>query len=197
MKATHGRKIAEWRHRESFDRPGRLRSDAAADGAGDGDRRPTAGSFYQTRLVQQVQTVDNEIVTAYQVREKRDARYVPATRWSSYTKRWSTWSTGRPARRIRPVSIMWRSQAKPARRNGDRRTRERTAAWFAGFVPAKQPQFAFAALYEGDVGAKVHGGSARRADDREDFQGSLQERGERQQTEAPTGRNTEPAAGRG
>ena len=38
--------------------------------------------------------------------------------------------------------------------------RERTAAWFAGFVPAEHPQYAFAALYEGDVGSKVHGGSA-------------------------------------
>ena len=27
-------------------------------------------------------------------------------------------------------------------------------------VPATQPQFAFAALYEGDVGADVHGGSS-------------------------------------
>src|SRR5437773_875867 len=38
--------------------------------------------------------------------------------------------------------------------------KERTAAWFAGFLPADQPQYGFAALYEGDVGSKVHGGSA-------------------------------------
>ena len=38
--------------------------------------------------------------------------------------------------------------------------KERTAAWFAGFVPAEHPQYAFAALYEGDVGSKAHGGSA-------------------------------------
>ena len=38
--------------------------------------------------------------------------------------------------------------------------KERTAAWFAGFVPAEHPQYAFAALYEGDVGSTVHGGSA-------------------------------------
>jgi penicillin-binding protein 2 len=38
--------------------------------------------------------------------------------------------------------------------------KERTAAWFAGFVPAEHPQYAFAALYEGDVGANAHGGSA-------------------------------------
>src|SRR5205814_547962 len=38
--------------------------------------------------------------------------------------------------------------------------KERTAAWFAGFLPADQPRYAFAAVYEGDVGSKVHGGSA-------------------------------------
>ena len=40
------------------------------------------------------------------------------------------------------------------------KTKERTAAWFAGFVPSENPQYAFAALYEGDVGSKAHGGSA-------------------------------------
>jgi len=40
------------------------------------------------------------------------------------------------------------------------KNKERTAAWFAGFLPSDQPQYAFAALYEGDVGSKVHGGSA-------------------------------------
>jgi penicillin-binding protein 2 len=40
------------------------------------------------------------------------------------------------------------------------KTKERTAAWFAGFVPAEKPQYAFAALYEGDVGTKAHGGTA-------------------------------------
>src|SRR5205823_10636503 len=38
--------------------------------------------------------------------------------------------------------------------------KERTAAWFAGFLPADQPRYAFAAVYEGEVGSKVHGGSA-------------------------------------
>src|SRR5436190_1995340 len=35
-----------------------------------------------------------------------------------------------------------------------------TAAWFTGYLPADQPRFAFAALYEGEVGSTVHGGSA-------------------------------------
>jgi penicillin-binding protein 2 len=37
--------------------------------------------------------------------------------------------------------------------------KERTAAWFAGFLPADQPRYAFAVVYEGDVGKTVHGGS--------------------------------------
>jgi len=31
---------------------------------------------------------------------------------------------------------------------------------FAGFVPSDHPQYAFAALYEGEVGSKAHGGTA-------------------------------------
>ena len=37
------------------------------------------GTFLQARLVQQVQTLDNEIVTAYQVREKRSINASPRT----------------------------------------------------------------------------------------------------------------------
>ena len=70
MKATHGRKL--------------LNGDIANLSIGQGDCEVTplqmaqamaivanGGKFYQARLVQQVQTLDNEIVTAYQVREKR------------------------------------------------------------------------------------------------------------------------------
>ena len=40
------------------------------------------------------------------------------------------------------------------------KNKERTAAWFTGFLPADDPQYAFAAVYEGEVGSKVHGGTA-------------------------------------
>ena len=39
------------------------------------------------------------------------------------------------------------------------KNKERTAAWFSGFLPAEDPKYAFAAVYEGDVGSKVHGGT--------------------------------------
>src|SRR6266568_4825621 len=70
MKATHGRRI--------------LNGDIANLSIGQGDIQVTplqmaqamatsanGGTLYQTRLVQQVQTFDNQIVTAYQVRAKR------------------------------------------------------------------------------------------------------------------------------
>src|SRR5205823_5910404 len=70
MKATHGRRL--------------LNGDIANLSIGQGDVQVTplqmaqamaiaanGGTFYQTRLVQQVQTFNNEIVTAYQVRAKR------------------------------------------------------------------------------------------------------------------------------
>src|SRR5260370_19057901 len=39
------------------------------------------------------------------------------------------------------------------------KNKERTAAWFAGFLPAEKPRYAFAAIYEGDVGSRDHGGT--------------------------------------
>jgi penicillin-binding protein 2 len=37
--------------------------------------------------------------------------------------------------------------------------RQRIAAWFAGFLPADNPKYSFAALYEGEPGVKTGGGS--------------------------------------
>src|SRR4030095_15029681 len=74
MKATHGRKI--------------LNGDIANMSIGQGDIQVTplqmaqamgvianGGTFYQTRLVQQVQTFDKQIVTAYHGRAQRNIEY--------------------------------------------------------------------------------------------------------------------------
>jgi penicillin-binding protein 2 len=37
--------------------------------------------------------------------------------------------------------------------------RQRIAAWFAGFLPAENPQYSFAAVYESEPNAKAGGGS--------------------------------------
>jgi penicillin-binding protein 2 len=38
------------------------------------------------------------------------------------------------------------------------KARQRDAAWFVGFAPADKPKYAFAAVYEGEIGESTHGG---------------------------------------
>jgi len=158
MKATHGRKL--------------LNGDIANLSIGQGDTQVTplqmaqamaivanGGTFYQARLVQQVQTLDNQIVTAYQVRAKKTLDLSPATldelRTGMINAVNGAGGTGHGAS-LDNVEVA----GKTGTAQWGPKNKERTAAWFAGFMPADQPQYAFAALYEGDVGSKVHGGSA-------------------------------------
>jgi penicillin-binding protein 2 len=158
MKATHGRRL--------------LNGDIANMSIGQGDTQVTplqmaqamgvvanGGTFYQTRLVQQVQTFDNQIVTAYQVRAKRTLNLSSETLDELHTGMIDVVNgaggTAHQASLDNPEVAGKTGTAQWGPKN-----KERTAAWFAGFLPADQPRYAFAALYEGDVGSKVHGGSA-------------------------------------
>lgn len=158
MKATHGRKL--------------LNGDIANLSIGQGDTQTTplqmaqamgiignGGTFYQTRLVQQVQTVDNEIVTAFQVREKKTLGASAETMAQLRTGLIN--AVNAPAGTAHQSSL---ESVEVAGKTGTAqwgpKNKERTAAWFAGFVPAEKPQYAFAALYEGDVGSNAHGGTA-------------------------------------
>ena len=157
MKATHGRRL--------------LNGDVANLSIGQGDTEVTplqmaqsmaivgnGGTFYQSRLVQQVQTIDNEIVTAYQVRAKRTVNMSPQTVAQLHEAMMDVVSA--PTGTAHQAGLDNVAVAgKTGTAQWGPKKKERTAAWFAGFVPAVQPQFAFAALYEGDVGADVHGGS--------------------------------------
>jgi penicillin-binding protein 2 len=158
MKATHGRRL--------------LNGDIANMSIGQGDIQVTplqmaqamgivanGGTLYQTRLVQQVQTFDNQIVTAYQVRAKRTLNLSSETLDELHTGMIDVVNgAGGTAHQ---ASL---DNAEVAGKTGTAqwgpKNKERTAAWFAGFLPADQPRYAFAVLYEGDVGSKVHGGSA-------------------------------------
>ena len=157
MKATHGRRL--------------LNGDIANLSIGQGDTQVTplqmaqamaivanGGTFFQARLVQQVQTLDNQIVTAYQVRAKRTLDLSPATldelRTGMINAVNGAGGTGHGAS-LDNVEVA----GKTGTAQWGPKNKERTAAWFAGFLPSDQPQYAFAALYEGDVGSKVHGGS--------------------------------------
>jgi penicillin-binding protein 2 len=157
MRQTHGRKL--------------LNGDIANLSIGQGDCEVTplqmaqamgivanGGTFYQTRLVQQVQTLDNEIVTAYQVREKRTLNLSPSTIEQLHVAMADV--TTAPTGTAHQAAL---DNVQVAGKTGTAqwgpKSKERTAAWFAGFVPATQPQFAFAALWEGDVGSTQHGGT--------------------------------------
>jgi len=157
MKATHGRKL--------------LNGDIANLSIGQGDCEVTplqmaqamatignGGTLLQTRLVQQVQTLDNEIVTAYQVRAKRSIDASAQTISQLHEALMDVVNS--PAGTAHQAEV---DNVPVAGKTGmpqwGPKKKERTAAWFAGFVPANRPQYAFAALYEGDVGASVHGGS--------------------------------------
>src|SRR5216684_2661621 len=157
MKATHGRKL--------------LNGDIANLSIGQGDTQVTplqmaqamaivanGGRFYQTRLVQQVQTLDDKIVTAYQVRAKKTLELSPGTldelRTGMINAVNGAGGTGHGAS-LDNVEVA----GKTGTAQWGPKNKERTAAWFAGFLPSDQPQYAFAALYEGDVGSKVHGGT--------------------------------------
>jgi penicillin-binding protein 2 len=158
MKATHGRRL--------------LNGDIANMSIGQGDILVTplqmaqaigivanGGTFYQTRLVQQVQTFDNQIVTAYQVRAKRTLSLSPETLEELRTGMINVVNgAGGTAHQASLDNV--EVAGKTGTAQWGPKNKERTAAWFAGFLPADQPRYAFAALFEGDVGSKVHGGSA-------------------------------------
>jgi penicillin-binding protein 2 len=157
MKATHGRKL--------------LNGDIANLSIGQGDALVTplqmaqamaiianGGTFYQTRLVQQVQTLNNEIVTAYQVRAKKTLDVSPTT--MEQVRAGMIEVVNGPSGTGHQASLDTVEVAgKTGTAQWGPKDKERTAAWFSGFLPADKPQFAFAALYEGDVGSNVHGGT--------------------------------------
>ncbi len=157
MKATHGRKL--------------LNGDIANLSIGQGDTQVTplqmaqamaiiasGGRFYQTRLVRQVQSVDHEIVTAYELREKRSLDVSAATMDEVRTGMIEVVNgsngTGHEAQ-LDGAEVA----GKTGTAQWGPKNKERTAAWFAGFLPSDEPKYAFAAVYEGDVGSKVHGGT--------------------------------------
>ena len=117
------------------------------------------GTLLQMRLVQQVQTLDNAIVTAYDPRARgmvdMDKRVANAIRKAMINVVSSPSGTAGRASldHIQVAGKTGTAQWGP-------KNNERTAAWFAGFAPADKPRYAFAALYEGDVDRdEVHGGT--------------------------------------
>ena len=120
------------------------------------------GNLYQTRLVQQVQTLDNAIVAAYTVRIRKDVGLSGDVDATLRKGMQMVVDHGTAAQaRVPNVEVCGKTGTAQWGAGNNDRSKSRTAAWFVGFCPADKPQYAFAALAEGDAGDNsVHGGTA-------------------------------------
>lgn len=117
------------------------------------------GSLLQMRLVQQIQGLENNIISAYDPRTRSvvemDKKVIAAIRKAMVNVVNSPSGTAGRAS-LDNVQVA----GKTGTAQWGPKNHERTAAWFAGFVPADKPRYAFAAIYEGDVDKNdVHGGT--------------------------------------
>ncbi|MGA7215682.1 MAG: penicillin-binding protein 2 [Terrimicrobiaceae bacterium] len=119
----------------------------------------SAGKFHQTRLVKQVQSLDNKVVAAYPDRIRED---IPVSAQVDKTLRKALQNVvydGQGTAHSAQVKGV-RMAGKTGTAQWGPENKQRTAAWFTGFVPAENPEYAFAALYEGEPNDNtVHGGS--------------------------------------
>lgn len=117
------------------------------------------GTLYQLRLVQQVQGIDNQIITAYDVRA-RSLIDIEKTVMTTLRKAMIEVVSSRSGTAGRAAVDNVDVAGKTGTAQWGPKHHERTAAWFAGFAPADKPKYAFAALYEGDANNDdVHGGT--------------------------------------
>ncbi len=119
----------------------------------------TGGKFHQTRLVKQIQSLDNKVIAAYPDRIRDELPIAPAVMELYREAMVDVTEAGNgTAHRAQVDGIHVAGKTGTAQWGPT--DNQRTAAWFAGFAPADKPQFAFAAVYEGDPGDdSVHGGS--------------------------------------
>ena len=159
MKKVHGRKMLE--------------GDLANFSIGQGDLLITplqmaqmmgvignGGTFFQTRLVQQVQSIDGQIVTAYGVRARAQYEFDPKILKEVKRAMVQVVSSGMgTAGKASVPNVKVGGKTGTAQWGAGKR--EQTAAWFAGVAPIDKPKYAFAALYESDAknADDVHGGS--------------------------------------
>lgn len=118
------------------------------------------GSFHQTRLVKQVQSLDNKVMAAYPDRVRAElnideANFEAVDKGLVMVTSHGT-GTGRRAATVRGVKVAGKTgtaQWGPVRKR-------RNAAWFAGYAPANHPPlYAFSVVVEGNPGETVSGGT--------------------------------------
>lgn len=108
----------------------------------------------RTRLVSQVQDLDNRVIEAFPpaIQNELNIRkaYINGVHKGMKAVVNDGGGTGRAASN---------KYVKVAGKTGTAQWGVRNMAWFAGFLPADKPQYAFAAVYEGDFGeSRVSGG---------------------------------------
>jgi penicillin-binding protein 2 len=120
------------------------------------------GILYQTRLVLQIQSIDNQVIAAYPPRVREDIPIAPAIREEIKRALVAVTSDGQgTAARARVKGIEVAGKTGTAQWGPV--DKQRIAAWFAGFLPADNPRYAFAALYEGEPNVKTIGGGSHAA----------------------------------
>ena len=119
----------------------------------------TGGQFHQTRLVKQIQGLDNKVLAAYPDRIRDDLQIKPEDMVTLRKALIAVTEDGQGTAHHAQVKG-YHVAGKTGTAQWGPTNKQRTAAWFAGFVPAENPQYAFAAVYEGEPGDNsVHGGS--------------------------------------
>lgn len=114
------------------------------------------GLLHQTRLVLQVQSLDEQIVTGYDVRVKDDLELKKET--LSAIKEGLIAATNGGHGTGHRASV---DNVDVAGKTGTAEwgAKNRFASWYAGFAPADNPKYAFAAVYETNFDERAHGGT--------------------------------------
>lgn len=109
------------------------------------------------QLVKQIQNLDNRVIRPPESLSGQslniESSFVEAVRAGMRDVVESSWGTAKSARIYiskmagKTGTAQWGATAK-----------NQNMAWFAGFLPAERPEYAFAAVYEGRPGEKVSGG---------------------------------------
>jgi len=119
----------------------------------------SGGHFHQTRLVKQIQALDNRVVAAYPDRVRDELDLKPQTLDNLQRALVAVTEDGNGTGHRAGVKGI-KVAGKTGTAQWGPKEKQRTAAWFTGFAPAENPQFAFCALYEGEPGDNtIHGGS--------------------------------------
>jgi penicillin-binding protein 2 len=116
------------------------------------------GVLYQTQIAKQVQTLNNEVVYTYNPRARDILKLGTVTMEEVRQGMIGVVSDGNGtagSAEVKGVKVA----GKTGTAQWGPKSKERTAAWFAGFAPADAPKYAFAALYESAPGENAHGGA--------------------------------------